>query len=173
MTEQEKFERLIEALGVTSYRLAKDLEIGTERINKVIRGETKNPSVEIYAKIKEVYPKVSSDWLLMGVGDIFATEVPNDDSSHKEEIQKLQTEKEFIQGLYEKAMEKLVLQSAGSLKKSEGAILCPDMTRVIRKRITADTLKLPRVRKTSRNISVRVPGTIIPDIMDQVRDILG
>lgn len=175
MTEKEKFDRLIETLGVTSYRLAKDLKMSTERINKVIRGETKNPSVSIYSKIKSAYPQVSSDWLLTGKGDVIEVEEKKEDLEDAEEVQKLKMEVEFIRGLYEKAIsEKISLQLASS-KKDEDATLRPD--RFKKSRFGASkqvSHKMRRgINKKNMELSGRVPGTTFFDFDGQIREALG
>jgi hypothetical protein len=166
MKEQEKFEKLIDALGVSIYQFGKDLGFArVEPIYKILRGDTKDPGSSIYAKIKKAYPNVSLDWLVTGEGSIFSEGATSQNQELVERISHLETENKFLQTMYEKA----VIEKAASLGKSEGAaLLSPDTRdRDLRKIQFNDHKKsLKGKRGISKPVSGRVQGAYIPSLLE-------
>jgi len=119
------------------------------------------PNMEIFALLANHYPDFDPDFILTGRNKSTA--------AAEERLKEMEAKYQILQSMYERA----VVEKAASMGKSKGAILCPDMNREVRKHIAADSMRLPRSRKTSRSVSVRVPGVVVPNIMDQVREILG
>jgi len=127
MKEKEKFEKLIDALGITIYQFGKDLGFArVEPIYKILRGDTKDPSASIYGKIKKAYPEVNLDWLVTGEGSMFIEKKPSANIELIEKVNTLETEYKVLQGMYERAILKQIANSK-ELEKSfkRGAINSP------------------------------------------------
>lgn len=120
------------------------------------------PNMEIFALLVNHFPDFDTDFILTGR--------EKSEREAESKLKALEGKYELLQSMYEEVSAK---KKALTPVKVKGAILCPDITRETRKRIAADTMKLQRTGHSSRSISVRVLGTAIPDIMDQVREILG
>lgn len=159
----DRLQMLIDHYGLSVNELAKKLGGARMKYYNLLKGTSK-PDFDTTENILKNFPEISAEWFMRGQGPMLKQEIIS-----REEFDGIKAENNALQVMYEKA----VISKAASLGKSEGAILCPDVTRGIRKRMTADSMKLPRARRTSRLISVRVPGTAIPNIMHQVREILG
>lgn len=158
----ERFAELLKANSLSVNAFVAEIGGTTAKYYKLLNGKSKPDFDTIYA-VLDRFPDVSAEWFMRGVGPMLKKDLLS-----AEEAEKILAENRTVKDLYREEMKRSALMG-----KSEGAILCPDMTRVVRKKMSAGVMKLPGIRKTSRTISVRVPGTVIPDIMDQVREILG
>lgn len=64
-----RLKKIIEALNLTTYQIAKILDENSSKFYNIMNGKTK-PSYDTILKIIEKYPEISSDYLFKGVGPI-------------------------------------------------------------------------------------------------------
>ncbi|CAG5072929.1 hypothetical protein DYBT9623_04466 [Dyadobacter sp. CECT 9623] len=167
MKEQEKFEKLIDALGVTVYQFGKDLGFArVEPIYKITRGDTKDPGVSIYGKIKKAYPKVNLEWLVTGEGSIFVDESQKEESELSSRVQQLESEKRLLKEMYEQA----VISKAASLGKSKDAAMSsPERDRILRKDAARQAIRNVRRggrKEATKPLSGRVQGATVPSLLE-------
>jgi len=125
MKEQEKFQKLIDALGITVYQFGKDLGFArVEPIYKILRGETKDPSSSIYGKIKRAYPNVNLEWLVTGEGPLFIDPLNSVDAELLKKVDQLQSEYKVLERMYERAIREKALLPG----KNKVAISSPGFT---------------------------------------------
>ncbi|GAB3911479.1 hypothetical protein GCM10028803_53020 [Larkinella knui] len=72
-TINERFKKLIEALGLNPNSFAKRLGKAQSSIAVIVEGKSK-PGYELLEKVFANFPQVSRDWLLMGEGEMFRKE---------------------------------------------------------------------------------------------------
>jgi transcriptional regulator with XRE-family HTH domain len=158
----ERFAELLKANSLSVNAFVAEIGGTTAKYYKLLNGKSKPDFDTIYA-VLDRFPDVSAEWFMRGAGPMLKKELLS-----AEEAERILAENRTVKDLYREEMKRSALMG-----KTKGAILCPDMNREVRKHIAADSMRLPRSRKTSRSVSVRVPGVVIPNIMDQVREILG
>lgn len=67
---KERILQLIESLNLSAQRFSELTQIDRSSLSHIKTGRTK-PSIEVAIKILDAFPHVSSDWLLMGKGEMF------------------------------------------------------------------------------------------------------
>ncbi len=65
-TIQERLKEVFEALGISIYQIAKDLNENSSKFYNILNGRA-NPSYDTIIRILESYPQVSADFLLRGM----------------------------------------------------------------------------------------------------------
>ena len=161
MTEQEKFQRLIDELGVSVSQFSRDL--GFERaegIYKILRGKTTDPLASTYARIREAYPNVSPDFLLLGIGPVF---IKTDDMDLQTELAVERKRNERLEQDNE-----LLRRTLGTLnevigKKDEIVTLSPDEKRKLERKAEASR----QLRSTPRPLSVGLRSQANLEVFDQ------
>jgi hypothetical protein len=79
-TIAQRFERLITELKLNNNSFAKSIGVSATAISRV----TNEPGFKMISNTLDVYPSVSSDWLIKGEGDMFKVEsVLSTDSDSK------------------------------------------------------------------------------------------
>jgi transcriptional regulator with XRE-family HTH domain len=82
-TIAQRFERLITELKLNNNSFAKSIGVSATAISRVTNGENE-PGFKMISNTLDVYPSVSSDWLIKGEGDMFKVEsVLSTDSDSK------------------------------------------------------------------------------------------
>lgn len=65
---KEKIIHLMKSEGLTTTRLAEILEIKPSAVSHLVSGRN-NPSYDLLQKILRRFPRISPDWLLLGLGE--------------------------------------------------------------------------------------------------------
>lgn len=68
----ERFNKLLESLGINAYQLAKALDTNEAIISKIKSGKSL-PNTEFYNKLLNYKKVINVNWLLSGVGEMFLT----------------------------------------------------------------------------------------------------
>ncbi|ANF62140.1 hypothetical protein A6037_05140 [[Haemophilus] ducreyi] len=85
MNTNEKFKRLITALGFASVKeFAESLDISQTRIADVMRGKQKVPEDLLLKLISQYH--VNANWLIAGVGDMFIGNIPESVLTQQEQL---------------------------------------------------------------------------------------
>lgn len=109
------------------------------------------PDFKTTVAILNGFPEMSAEWWTRGDGPMLKTSILS-----KEEADSIIAENKAIKALYR----------AELMGKSKGAILCPDVDRETRKHQFKDAMKSLRGKRTSKSISVRIPGVKAPTLSD-------
>lgn len=75
---KERIQRIIDAEHATPSRFAEEIGIQRAAMSHILNGRN-NPSLDVVTKILQRFPKVNSNWLLFGKGEMYAgkaTEAP-------------------------------------------------------------------------------------------------
>jgi transcriptional regulator with XRE-family HTH domain len=70
MNEKERIEYIINHYGLSPSSFADHLGINRSSISHIL-SERNKPSMDIFIKIANAYKELSTDWLFLGVGDVF------------------------------------------------------------------------------------------------------
>ena len=66
-----RISQLITKVNISPSALSKDIGIQRSTLSHIVNGRNK-PSLDLLQKLKTRYPKLSLDWLIMGMGEMFA-----------------------------------------------------------------------------------------------------
>jgi transcriptional regulator with XRE-family HTH domain len=99
----QRFEVLIEALGLTRNKFAKELGMASTQIYSVINGRNA-PSHKMYAAIVRVFPQVNINYLLVERGDPLFPKGDDVLNGHKN-MNKLKNVEKVLEGLSDEALE--------------------------------------------------------------------
>lgn len=69
-TERDRIEQLMEAEGLNSIQFANETGIKSATLSHILNGRN-NPSLDVMKRILDRYRTVSSDWLFLGVGQMY------------------------------------------------------------------------------------------------------
>lgn len=69
-TERDRIEQLMEAEGLNSIQFANETGIKSATLSHILNGRN-NPSLDVLKRILDRYRTVSSDWLFLGVGQMY------------------------------------------------------------------------------------------------------
>ncbi|MDR2969296.1 MAG: helix-turn-helix domain-containing protein [Tannerellaceae bacterium] len=75
---KERIQKVIDAENATPSRFAEEIGIQRAAMSHILNGRN-NPSLDVVTKILQRFPKINSNWLLFGKGEMYtgkATEVP-------------------------------------------------------------------------------------------------
>lgn len=70
MNEKERIEYIINHYGLSPSSFADYLGINRSSISHIL-SERNKPSMDIFIKIANSYKELSTDWLFLGIGDVF------------------------------------------------------------------------------------------------------
>jgi len=65
-----RISQLITKVNISPSALSKDISIQRSTLSHIVNGRNK-PSLDLLQKLKTRYPKLSLDWLIMGMGEMF------------------------------------------------------------------------------------------------------
>jgi transcriptional regulator with XRE-family HTH domain len=65
-----RLEAVLEHLGITAYKMAKDLGVKAASIGNFRAGKT-NPSFDFVEKLLTRYPMINANWLIVNKGEMF------------------------------------------------------------------------------------------------------
>jgi len=66
---KDRIQKIIDVYSLTSNSFAQEIEVNRSTISHILTGRNK-PSIEVIQKILKRFNSISSDWLLLGIGDI-------------------------------------------------------------------------------------------------------
>ncbi|MBP1663424.1 MAG: helix-turn-helix domain protein [Bacteroidetes bacterium] len=69
-TEKDRIEKVMLAEKLTATQFAAEIGIKTPTLSHILSGRN-NPSLDVLKKILERYRTISSDWLILGVGQMY------------------------------------------------------------------------------------------------------
>jgi transcriptional regulator with XRE-family HTH domain len=69
-TFSSRLEAVLEHLGITAYKMAKDLGVTAAAIGNFRAGKT-NPSFDFVEKLLNCYPMINANWLIVNKGEMF------------------------------------------------------------------------------------------------------
>ena len=69
-TEKERIERIMQSENLNSGQFAAEIGIKGSTLSHILNGRN-NPSLEVLKKILDRYRMISSDWLILGVGQMY------------------------------------------------------------------------------------------------------
>lgn len=67
---RERILKLLEAKSISAARLADLIEINRSSMSHITSGRNK-PSLDVVQKILRHFPEINSEWLILGVGEMF------------------------------------------------------------------------------------------------------
>ena len=70
MSDRERIEMLIEALGISARQFADEIRVQPSTISNMMVGRN-NPSLDVMKRILLRYPGLNSEWLIAGRGDMW------------------------------------------------------------------------------------------------------
>ena len=70
---EKRIQNIIEKYGLSPNAFAQEIDVNRSTISHILSGRNK-PSIDVLQKILKRFSKVSASWLLLGRGDMFATE---------------------------------------------------------------------------------------------------
>jgi len=69
-TEKERIEKVIQAEGLNATQFASEIGIKTPTLSHILSGRN-NPSLDVLKKILDRYRTINSDWLILGIGQMY------------------------------------------------------------------------------------------------------
>lgn len=82
---ENRIQKIIDYYQLTSNSFAQEIDVNRSTISHILSGRNK-PSVEVLQKILKRFSDVSSDWLLLGVGQIHQQKIENEAVSNKPSV---------------------------------------------------------------------------------------
>ena len=67
---KDRIEKIIRDEGISSSRFADELGIQRSSISHILSGRNK-PSLDVFQRILRKYPNINSDWLILGIGNMY------------------------------------------------------------------------------------------------------
>jgi transcriptional regulator with XRE-family HTH domain len=74
---ENRIQKIIEDQGLSLNAFAQEIGVNRSTISHILTGRNK-PSVEVLQKILKRFPKLSSDWLLLGNGGMHVSKFSNE-----------------------------------------------------------------------------------------------
>ncbi len=128
---QDRIHLLIQELGKNPNAFSVSLQVSGTQIYHIIKGKRNKPSFDLLAKICEMYPQVSLDWLVLGKGTMFRNQtsyqnIPNGSQALaedpvtygtapagelpvlKKKVEELEQQKQSIYEKYDKLRDKYI-----------------------------------------------------------------
>ena len=84
MEINERITKVLEYSGFSASEFADEIDVQRSSISHIISGRNK-PSLEFVTKIKNRFPKLSWDWIILGTGEMKQTDSPFPISEKQEE----------------------------------------------------------------------------------------
>jgi len=84
---ENRIQKIIEKQGVSLNAFAQEIGVNRSTISHILTGRNK-PSVEVLQKILKRFPELSSDWLLLGNGGMYAKKDSSETPSSPKNIPK-------------------------------------------------------------------------------------
>ena len=69
-TEKERIEKVMQAEGLNATQFASEIGIKTPTLSHILSGRN-NRSVDVLKKILDRYRTINSDWLILGIGQMY------------------------------------------------------------------------------------------------------
>jgi transcriptional regulator with XRE-family HTH domain len=89
-----RLEAVLEHLGITAYKMAKDLGVKAASIGNFRAGKT-NPSFDFVVKLLTCYPMINANWLIVNKGDMLTDpKMKTSDKPQRSEL--MASQKEII-----------------------------------------------------------------------------
>lgn len=78
MINRQRFIEVFKKFGNDSVReFSRTLDLSEDNVGNYINGTTKNIPFAVFEKVKKTYPEISSDWLLVGEGEMLKGDTIN------------------------------------------------------------------------------------------------
>lgn len=74
MSIGKRIDLLVKTLNLTGIKFAESIGVNSSNITHIV-GDRSKPSYSFLLSILETYPEVSSDWLMIGAGEMFKSEI--------------------------------------------------------------------------------------------------
>ena len=84
MEINERITKVLEYSGFSASEFADEIDVQRSSISHIISGRNK-PSLEFVTKIKNRFPELSWDWIILGIGEMKQTDSPFPISEKQEE----------------------------------------------------------------------------------------
>ena len=68
---ENRIQKIIDKQGISLNAFAQEIGVNRSTVSHILTGRNK-PSVEVLQKILKRFPELSSDWLLLGYGGMYA-----------------------------------------------------------------------------------------------------
>lgn len=80
MTEKERIEKVIQSEDMSSGQFASEIGIKNSTLSHILNNRN-NPSLDVLKKILARFPQISSDWLILGSGLMYRSEIKSQSPS--------------------------------------------------------------------------------------------
>ena len=80
---QDRIRQVMESLHMTQQEFAEKTQIGAATLSNIFNDRTR-PSLNVVELIKKNIPSISTDWLLLGIGNMYVEEAPLPESAPSE-----------------------------------------------------------------------------------------
>ena len=77
---ENRIQKIIDKQGISLNAFAQEIGVNRSTVSHILTGRNK-PSVEVLQKILKRFPELSSDWLLLGNGGMYAKKETSEASS--------------------------------------------------------------------------------------------
>lgn len=77
---ENRIQKIIDKQGVSLNAFAQEIGVNRSTVSHILTGRNK-PSVEVLQKILKRFPDISSDWLLLGNGGMYAKKESSETNS--------------------------------------------------------------------------------------------
>ena len=74
---ENRIQKIIDKQGIPLNAFAQEIGVNRSTVSHILTGRNK-PSVEVLQKILKRFPELSSDWLLLGNGGMYAKKEPSE-----------------------------------------------------------------------------------------------
>jgi repressor LexA len=93
-TFSTRLEAVLEHLGISAYKMAKDMGVKAASIGNFRAGKT-NPSFDFVEKLLTCYPMINANWLIVNKGEMFTDpKIKSSDKPQRSEL--MASQKEII-----------------------------------------------------------------------------
>lgn len=86
---ENRIQKIIDKQGISLNAFAQEIGVNRSTISHILTGRNK-PSVDVLQKILKRFPELSSDWLLLGNGSMYAKKEYSETSSSFKNTQKVE-----------------------------------------------------------------------------------
>ena len=122
---KDRIEKILKDAGISSSKFADEIGIQRSSISHILSGRNK-PSLDVFQRILRKYPNINSDWLILGIGNMYKNTKNIEQADIFKEIEEDKKQEPIIVNKNEENAENtnfIDLETASSNKRIEKIII--------------------------------------------------
>ena len=166
MNERERLLKLIADNNMSAKQFAAEVGIQAGTISNIVNGRN-NPSLDVMQRVLNRFRTLSSDWLILGVGNMYRTEGGKENRENGEaKDQQLQQQQQEIPGIGDAIVspQQHSIESPSPLSRVQATISAPTISREMQplantKKQQTAPMEQPAAKRIERIIVFYSDGT--------------